>query len=43
MTEAMEQMMARAHNTAGDEKDSNIPWKYMLPLKAASGLLVFIK
>lgn len=41
MTEAMEQMMARAHNVAGDEKASNIP--FMLALKAASGLLVIIK
>lgn len=35
--------MARAHKVAGDEKDSNIPWKYMLALKAASGLLVITK
>ncbi|KAI4586562.1 hypothetical protein MJG53_004349 [Ovis ammon polii x Ovis aries] len=41
MTEAMEQMMARAHNVAGDEKVSNIP--FMFALKAASGLLVIIK
>lgn len=30
----------RAHNVAGDEKASNIPF---MPLKAASGLLVIIK